>query len=105
MAYLQYDLRFLLEHIKASVRYRTLKEFTSIHGIGPLKASQLYREGCRSLEDLDRVYGSDLESDAVDPLSWSGVISGVRSALELRNDLGQTSVLTLLHITAAITLD
>lgn len=78
------------ERVKASTRYGSLKEFTSIHGIGPLKASQLYREGCRSLEDLGRIYGSDLESSTIDPPRWSGAVSGVREALELRNDLRQT---------------
>ncbi|GJJ09578.1 hypothetical protein Clacol_003801 [Clathrus columnatus] len=93
------------ERIKASRRYQTLKEFTTIHGIGPLTARQHYDEGCRSLEDLDRVYESDLESNPVDPPQWTGEISGMRTALELRNDLRQMSVLELFKTLILLTGD
>lgn len=88
-----YSTRDLVaERFNASTRYKTLKEFTTIHGVGPSKARELYHEGCRSLEDLDRVYGSDRDSITTGPPRWTGEISGIRTALELRNDLRQTLV-------------
>ncbi|KAG8721173.1 hypothetical protein FRC08_015286 [Ceratobasidium sp. 394] len=62
----------------SSERFQTLSQFTAIHGIGSAKAREHYEAGCRTLEDLVKVY----ESKPKGP-----VVAGVLAALELRDEL------------------
>ena len=66
-----------------------MTEFVRIHGIGPHTARKLYDEGCRTLEDLDRKYGAELGRTEVD-LTNEGETAGIRTMLELREDLNMT---------------
>lgn len=41
------------EEIKQDERYRTMLEFSKIHGVGPATARELYDvQGCRTIEDV-----------------------------------------------------
>ncbi|KAG9098903.1 hypothetical protein FRC06_005858 [Ceratobasidium sp. 370] len=66
------------QQIASSERFQILSQFTAIHGIGPAKAREHYEAGCRTVEDLVKVY----ESKRKGPLS-----AGVLAALELRDEL------------------
>lgn len=37
-------------------KYKVLKEFTSIYGIGPMTAQTLYARKCRTLDDVKKYY-------------------------------------------------
>jgi len=37
-------------------KYKVLREFTSIYGIGPMTAQTLYAHKCRTLDDVKRFY-------------------------------------------------
>jgi hypothetical protein len=80
-----------VDRIINSPRYQSLTLFTTIHGIGPQTARRLYAAGCRTLEDLDRYYGAELgKSEEDEPTRTSETeISGIRTALELREDLNK----------------
>ena len=39
-------------------KYKVLKEFTSIYGIGPMTAQMLYARKCRTLDDVKKFYES-----------------------------------------------
>lgn len=39
-------------------KYKVLREFTSIYGIGPVTAQTLYAHKCRTLDDVKRYYGN-----------------------------------------------
>lgn len=49
-------LTYVLESILQSERYQCLSLFTSVYGIGPSTARQLYELGLRTIEDLERYY-------------------------------------------------
>ena len=83
---------FLSARISKSSRYRSLTEFSRIHGIGPHTARKLYDEGCRTLEDLDRRFGAELGRTEVDPMQ-EGETAGIRTMLELREYLSVTCAL------------
>jgi len=42
--------------------YRVLSLFTSIYGIGPVKAKELYTMGMRNLKDLEVYYTGQLKN-------------------------------------------
>jgi len=51
----------LIEHATETIledeKYKVLREFTSIYGIGPVTANTLYaRKRCRTLDDVKRFY-------------------------------------------------
>ena len=77
----------LTDRISREPRLQSLKEFSRIHGIGPHTARKLYAAGCRTLDDLDRYYGAELGKTEEDEPVPDGEISGVRVALELRDEL------------------
>ncbi|KLO18882.1 Nucleotidyltransferase [Schizopora paradoxa] len=49
-----------------SIRFRALKELTSVHGIGPLTARRLYDLGLRNITDLRNYYGVNPDNDSQD---------------------------------------
>lgn len=79
--------RLLIARILNTPRYQSLSSFMSIHGIGSLTARQLYAAGCRTLEDLDRYYGAEIGGTEEDKPVPEGEISGIRTTLELRDEL------------------
>ena len=76
-------------------KYKVLREFTSIYGIGPMTAQTLYARKCRTLDDVKRFYenpentvhqSSDDENEYEDenkrvPESW------IQVSLRLKDDL------------------
>jgi hypothetical protein len=48
------------EHVTETIledeKYKVLREFTSIYGIGPITAHMLFAHKCRTLEDVKRFY-------------------------------------------------
>ena len=64
-----------------SPRFAVLSQFTSIYGIGPSTARQLYDQGNRTFSDLETYY-SEWEKR-------NGKPSSMREALLLRDDLAQ----------------
>jgi predicted flap endonuclease-1-like 5' DNA nuclease len=85
-----------------STRYRSLAEFSRIHGIGPHTARKLYDEGCRTLEDLDRRYDAELGRTEVDSVQ-EGETAGIRTMLELREDLSMTFAFRLAFLCSSLT--
>jgi len=102
---------FSAETILASSRFRSLSAFTSIYGIGPSTARQLYSLGLRTIQDLERYYeveqGTE-ESEKVkmvieqlvhledDDGTQDGMIEmSIRVALALRHDFSATWVVSL----------
>jgi predicted flap endonuclease-1-like 5' DNA nuclease len=58
------------ETILEDEKYKVLREFTSIYGIGPVTAQTLYTRGCRSLENVRKFYedpDNTPEPDSDDP--------------------------------------
>jgi hypothetical protein len=46
----------LLETIRASDRFKSLSTFTTVYGVGPKTARDLYDIGLRTIEDMERYY-------------------------------------------------
>ena len=55
-------MHVVTEHVTETLledeKYKILKEFTSIYGIGPMTAQKLYAHKCRTLDDVKRFYES-----------------------------------------------
>ena len=90
-------MAYLPESISTSARFQSLTLFTSIYGIGPSTARDLYASGMRTTEHLEEYFWS--EEDIVAPL-WEGetrhppgVVDGqqmdIHVALKLRADLAE----------------
>ena len=91
MVVIEHATEILLEDEK----YKVLREFTSIYGIGPMTAQTLYARKCRTLDDVKRFYenpentvhqSSDDENEYEDenkrvPESW------IQVSLRLKDDL------------------
>ena len=79
-------------------KYKVLREFTSIYGIGPMTAQTLYARKCRTLDDVKRFYenpentvhqSSDDENEYEDenkrvPESWIQVSLTLKDVLSTR---------------------
>ena len=47
-----------VETLLEDEKYKVLREFTSIYGIGATTAQMLYARKCRTLEDVKQFYGN-----------------------------------------------
>ncbi|EJD44828.1 hypothetical protein AURDEDRAFT_124929 [Auricularia subglabra TFB-10046 SS5] len=86
------------EELRASERYRSLSALTTVHGIGPTSARELYARGLRSLDALDRFYGVVVpdgyggwvrNEEELDVQDEDGLESVIREALVLREELNK----------------
>ena len=94
MVVIEHATEILLEDEK----YKVLREFTSIYGIGPMTAQTLYARKCRTLDDVKRFYenpentvpqSSDDENEYEDenkrvPESWIQVSLTLKDVLSTR---------------------
>lgn len=91
------------KYISTSERFISLSAFTTIYGIGPHTARNLYARGLRTLNDLDAFYGLDnLEKadfdgvemtdlkQAEDTDSENLVERSILTSLALRKELAET---------------
>ena len=76
-------------------KYKVLREFTSIYGIGPMTAQTLYARKCRTLDDVKRFYenpentvhqSSDDENEYEDE-NKRVLESWIQVSLRLKDDL------------------
>ncbi|KAL4258767.1 DNA polymerase [Pleurotus pulmonarius] len=87
--------------ILASPRFRSLSEFNTIYGIGPVTARQLYDNGMSTLEHLDSYYGIRAHNPAIEEQADPNIIESrwlsikgmpevtIQVGLALRRDLSQ----------------
>ena len=94
MVVIEHATEILLEDEK----YKVLREFTSIYGIGSMTAQTLYARKCRTLDDVKRFYenpentvhqSSDDENEYEDenkrvPESWIQVSLTLKDVLSTR---------------------
>lgn len=53
---LQLVIKYGTETLLEDEKYKVLKEFASVYGIGPVTAQMLYARGCRTLGDAKKFY-------------------------------------------------
>ncbi|EJD44810.1 hypothetical protein AURDEDRAFT_124919 [Auricularia subglabra TFB-10046 SS5] len=86
------------EELRASERYQSLSALTTVHGIGPSSARELYARGLRDLDALYRFYGVVVpdgyggwvrNEEELDVQDEDGLDSVIREALALRDELNK----------------
>lgn len=91
------------KYILASERFISLSAFTTVYGIGPHTARNLYARGLRTLDDLDAFYGLDdfenanvdnvevIDSEQVEESERENVVErSILTSLALRKELAET---------------
>jgi len=78
----------ITEQVRQSERFISLSLFSSVYGIGPVTARELYDRGLRSLRDLGAYYEVDAGSVPVE--NGDSANMNIRIALALLDDLNLT---------------
>lgn len=87
-----------LESISSSERFQSLSDFSSIYGIGPATARQLYSRELRTIGDLEKYYDVPVCPDEIEGLEPNSRIIhrgkfpelSIKVGIALRHDFAQT---------------
>lgn len=77
-----------VEQVRQSERFISLSLFSSVYGIGPVTARELYDRGLRSLRDLEAYY--EVDAGFVPVKDSASADMNIRVALALLDDLNHT---------------